>query len=95
MSLALAALFTVASSLPAAQYEGWGDTGWVYASKRDCCAGAIELANQDSEARCLQIGGLPRRMSGVRRGSCQWDWTTDDSGAQLYRCYSEAAVQCR
>jgi hypothetical protein len=93
--LALAALFTLSSPLPAAQYEGWGDTGWVYASKRDCCAGAIALAYEDSEARCLQAGGLPRQTSGVRRGSCQWDWTTDASGAQLYRCHSEAAVHCR
>jgi hypothetical protein len=93
--LALAAVLTLSSTVPAAQYEGWGDTGWVYASKRDCCDAAIALANESSEVNCLQAGGVPRHMSGTRRGSCQWDWTTDGSGGQLYRCYSEAAVKCR
>jgi len=93
--LALVALLALCPSLLAAQYTGWGDTGWVYASKRECCNGAIALAYEDSEARCLLAGGLPRGMSGMRRGSCKWDWTTDASGTQLYRCYSEAGIPCR
>src|SRR5215510_3537340 len=76
----------------AAQYQGWGDTGWVYASKRDCCNGAIALAQQYSMNACVDSGGVPRPTTGMQRGSCQWDWTQDGSGNMLYRCYGEAAV---
>jgi hypothetical protein len=93
--LALATLVILSSPVLAAQYPGWGDTGWVYGSKRDCCDGAVMLAYEDSETRCLHAGGVPRPTSGVRRGSCRWEWFTDDSGAQLYRCYSEAGIHCR
>ena len=41
LPLALVALLTLASPLLTAQYEGWSDTGWVYASKRDCCDAAM------------------------------------------------------
>jgi len=79
----------------AAQFPGWGDTGFTFYSKRDCCAEAIALAQEDSAARCVTSGGIPKPTSGTRRGSCQWEWTTDASYRQVYRCVSEAAVWCR
>jgi hypothetical protein len=79
----------------AAQFPGWGDTGWVYASKRECCNGAIALAQQYSAEACVQTGGVPRPTSGAQRGSCRWDWTQDADGNTLYRCYGEAAIWCR
>jgi hypothetical protein len=93
IGIALVAL--VATPVWAAQYPGWGDTGWGFYSKRDCCAQAIALAQQDSADRCATAGGRPRPTSGIQRGSCEWEWTTDDWGRQMYRCASESAVWCR
>jgi hypothetical protein len=80
----------------AAQYPGWSDTGWVWASKRDCCNAAIDIAAQYSAAACVNSGGVPRAFAGAsQRGTCSADWTQSDDGAILYRCYGEAAVWCR
>jgi hypothetical protein len=89
------ALVALAAPAWGAQYPGWGDTGWAFYSKRDCCTQAIALAQEDSAGRCLDAGGRPRPTSGIQRGSCEWDWTTDDYGRQVFRCVSEAAVWCR
>jgi hypothetical protein len=92
-TLAFAALVSDAS---AAQYRGWGDTGWVYASKRDCCNAAVELANEDGALRCLEAGGQPSALRGSRkRGSCSWTWMQDPNGEVVYRCQSEAQSSCR
>jgi hypothetical protein len=93
--LGVAACFATGTAVLAAQYPGWGDTGWDYGSRRECCDAAIALANQDSANRCIESGGIPRATTGVRRGSCTTDWTYDDEGGQLLRCYSETAVWCR
>ena len=80
----------------AAQYRGWGDTGWVYASKRECCNAAIELAAQYSAQACVTSGGVPRPFAGAsQRGTCNAEWMQDDAGDVVYRCYGEAAVWCR
>jgi hypothetical protein len=80
----------------AEQYRGWGDTGWVYASKRQCCAAAIELAAEYSAQSCVTAGGVPRPFAGAsQRGTCSADWQQDANGSLLYRCYGEAAVWCR
>lgn len=80
----------------AAQYPGWGDTGWVYGSKRDCCNAAIEIAATYSANACVNSGGVPRPFAGAsQRGTCSADWMQDDGGALLYRCYGEASVWCR
>jgi len=79
----------------AAQYPGWGDTGWVYASKRDCCDAAIEIAAQYSAQACVDSGGLPRPFAGAsQRGTCSAEWMQYE-GSLLYRCYGEASVWCR
>src|SRR5262249_47953655 len=79
----------------AAQYPGWGDTGWVYASKRDCCNAAIEIAAQYSAQACVDSGGLPRPFAGAsQRGTCSAEWMQYE-GNLLYRCYGEASVWCR
>ena len=79
------------------QYPGWGDTGWVYASKRECCDGAIEIAQRYSVAACLNTGGVPSRMRGgvQRRGFCTWESAQDATGATLFHCQAEATVPCR
>jgi len=91
----VAAAVLVSVPAVAAQYPGWSDTGYAFYSKRDCCAAAIALAQEDSAARCVESGGVPRPRAGVRRGSCDVDWTTDEWGRPVYRCLSESVVWCR
>jgi hypothetical protein len=79
----------------ASAYAGWGDTGWVYASKRDCCNAAIALAQEASMEACFNVGGMPNPMRGARRGTCESTWTQGPEGVLLYRCSSEASVWCR
>ena len=79
----------------AAQYPGWGDTGWVYASKRDCCNAAIDIAAQYSAQACISAGGVPRSFAGAsQRGTCSAEWMQYE-GSLVYRCYGEASVWCR
>ena len=94
---AATALLVAAAGARAAQYPGWGDTGWVYASKRECCDGAIALAQQYSADACRVSGGRPSPMRGgvQRRGFCTWQSTRDTNGAVLFRCQAEATVPCR
>jgi len=80
----------------AAQYPGWGDTGWMYASKRECCAAAINIAADYSAQTCVTTGGVPRPFAGAsQRGTCSAEWQQDSEGGMLYRCYGEASVWCR
>jgi hypothetical protein len=94
---AAAALVATATVAAARQYPGRGETGWTYASKRDCCDEAIARAQQDSAAICENVGGIPSPMRGgvQRRGSCAWESTRDDAGDVLFRCQAEATVLCR
>jgi len=93
---AVVALAAAAAPAGAAQYPAWGDTGWVWSSKRDCCLAAIALATDYSMQACVAVGGQPRPTSGQQRGSCRSERAVDPStGAVLYRCYGEAAVWCR
>jgi hypothetical protein len=91
------AVAVIAFAVPVmgAQYPGWGDTGFSFYSKRDCCQYAMALAHDDSAARCLDSGGTPKPFSGGRRGTCQWEWMTDEYNQQIFRCVSETAVWCR
>jgi hypothetical protein len=79
----------------ASEYPGWGDTGWVYASKRECCNAAIRIAQQYSMEACVGVGGVPRPMRGAARGSCEAQWMQLEDGSIVYRCVSESAVWCR
>lgn len=79
----------------ASEYPGWGDTGWVYASKRECCNGAIAIASQYSEQACVNAGGRPSPFQGGgQRGSCSSQLAQAGDGNTMYRCYGEAAVWC-
>ncbi len=88
------AVLLTAAPLQAAQYPGWGETGWCCYSKRECCDEAIAIAQEASAWNCEMAGGTPR-PSGSRRGSCSWELTQDESGSAIYRCASEAVVHCR
>jgi hypothetical protein len=93
----VAAVLLLSSGIAAraAQYPGWGDTGWVHASKRECCNEAIAIAAEYSAQACMTAGGLPRSFAGSsQRGTCSAEWM-QDGGAILYRCYGEASVWCR
>jgi len=93
--LALVVLLATAGRARATEYPGWGDTGWVYASKRDCCNSAIGIASQYSEQACANSGGVPSTfVGGGQRGSCRWQWMQDGYGNMMYRCYGEASVWC-
>ena len=94
VSAAAACLF-LGGAAQAAQYPGWGDTGWVYASKRECCNAAIVTAAQYSAQACTDAGGVPRSFAGAsQRGTCSAEWMQYE-GSLLYRCYGEASVWCR
>src|SRR5262249_60906307 len=68
--LAIMTLLASATVAGAAQYPGWGDTGWGYASKRECCNAAIEIAAANSAQACIDIGGGPRPFAGAsQRGA--------------------------
>lgn len=97
LAIAIAATLALTSAAArAAQYPGWGDTGWMYASKRDCCNAAIGIAQEYSAQACINSGGVPKPFrGGGQRGSCNADWMQDEDGGVLYRCYGEAAVWCR
>ena len=43
-ALAACLVLGAAGAARATEYPGWGDTGWIYASKRDCCNQAIAIA---------------------------------------------------
>jgi len=90
-------LVAVATSVRAGQYPGHGDTGWVYAGKRECCNEAIALAQEDSAAVCHQVGGTPNPMRGgvKRRGYCDWESAVHDDGRIFFRCQAEATIPCR
>ena len=90
-----ALMLLAATKVGAAQYPGWGDTGWVQASKRECCNEAITIAAEYSAQACMTAGGVPRPFAGAsQRGTCTSEWMQSDWGL-LYRCYGEAAVWCR
>ena len=93
---ALVVLLFAWTDARAAQYPAWGDTGWVYASKRECCNAAIDIAAQQSADACVTSGGVPRPFAGAsQRGTCSAEWMQDEEGNVLYRCTGEAAVWCR
>jgi hypothetical protein len=94
--LALLAAIGVGAVARAEQYPGWGDTGWVYASRRECCNSAIAIATDYSAQACVTAGGVPKPFQGgVQRGTCQVQWAQDGAGGMLYRCSGEAAIWCR
>jgi hypothetical protein len=89
------ALILFAAGARATEYPGWGDTGWVYASKRDCCNSAIDIAASYSSQACTTSGGFPSTFAGAaQRGTCSAQWQQDEDGNLLYRCYGQASVWC-
>ena len=96
IALAVPALVLCCAIAEAAQYPGWGDTGWIYASKRECCNEAIDIAAEYSANACVTAGGMPRPFAGAsQRGTCSSEWNQDEDGSMMYRCYGEASVWCR
>lgn len=94
---ALLAFVAFSADASAGQYPAYGDTGWVYAGKRDCCNEAIAIAQEQSALACRGVGGTPSPMRGgvQRRGFCSWESAQDDDGAVAFRCRAEATVPCR
>ncbi|HYV57052.1 MAG TPA: hypothetical protein VE911_05890 [Candidatus Nitrosopolaris sp.] len=93
--VAVVLLVGFAAGVRATEYPGWGDTGWVYASKRECCNDAIGIASQYSEQACTTSGGYPSAFEGGgQMGTCSSQWTQDPAGNLMYRCYGEASVWC-
>ena len=93
--LTIALPFVTAVGAEASEYPGWGDTGWVYENKRDCCNDAIAIASQYSEQACTTSGGRPSPfVGGGQRGSCSSQWEQDGNGNMMYRCYGETSVWC-
>jgi len=96
VALAAVTVLLLATGAAAAQYPGWGDTGWDYGSKRECCNAAIEIAASYSAQACINSGGVPSPFRGAsQRGTCSAEWMQDENGDLLYRCQGEAAVWCR
>ena len=78
----------------AGSYYGWGDTGWAFYDKRECCEEAVWLAQEESISLCENAGGHAKVRSGSTRGMCDWD-ARGDSRDRVYRCTAKANVLCR
>lgn len=78
----------------AATYYGWGDTGWTFDNKRDCCDEAVWLAQDQAAAACEAAGGRPRMRSGTSRGTCDWD-ARGGTFDRVYRCTARSSADCR
>ena len=91
--LAAAVLLTPAVGL-ATSFEGYGETGWDYDNKRDCCDDAVYFAQDHAIAYCEESGGQARVRSGSARGSCDWD-ARGASYDRVYRCTARTRVDCR
>src|SRR5262245_2336917 len=93
--LIVVVVLALAAEVRASEYPGWGDTGWMYGSKWQCCNDAIGIATQYSEQACSTAGGVPSPFDGGgQRGSCSSQWTQDGDGNMMYRCYGQATVWC-
>jgi len=93
--LAAGLLLRSVAEVEAAEYPGWGDTGWIFASKRECCNDAIAIGSQYSEQACVSAGGRPSPVEGGgQRGSCSSQLAEAANGNTMYRCYGEAAIWC-
>ena len=91
---AVAMLLLAGAAAMAASYHGFGDTGWDFENKRDCCEEAVWLAQEDSMRLCEMAGGHPKVRSGSTRGICDWD-ARGSGRDRLYRCTAKADVYCR
>jgi hypothetical protein len=92
-AISVAALLGAAPAL-AGSYYGYGDTGWDFYDKRECCEEAVWLAQENSMQLCENAGGEPKVPSGSTRGLCD----TDSRGSgrdRIYRCTAKANVYCR
>ena len=78
----------------ATSYKGWGDTGWNFYDKRECCEEAVWLAQEDSIRLCEMAGGNAKVRSGSTRGLCDWD-ARGGTRDRVYRCTANAEVYCR
>lgn len=78
----------------ATEYAGYGDTGWNWYDKRDCCEEAVLLAQDDSFRQCENAGGAPKVRSGSQRGLCDWD-ARGGTNDRIYRCQAKSSVYCR
>jgi hypothetical protein len=84
----------VATPSFAVEYQGYGDTGWNWYDKRDCCEEAVALAQDHSILQCENAGGTAKIRSGSSRGLCDWD-ARGDGFDRIYRCTASTAVYCR
>ena len=95
--LLLACVVAAAIATPAAagNYIGYGETGFSFSRKRDCCDAALEAAGRDSARACESAGGWadydPRRL----RGQCDTDWRQSSDGSVWYGCTAKTSVRCR
>src|SRR4051812_8698090 len=87
-------LFLTPAAAPATEYKGWGDTGWSFDNKRDCCEEAVWLAQDDRIGQCESAGGHAKVRSGTTRGLCDWD-ARGGGRDRVYRCTANTAVYCR
>ena len=67
--LIAAIILTGAAGAQAAQYPVWGDTGWVYAIKRECCNVASAIGQDYSATACITPAACrDRPCAGGQRG---------------------------
>ncbi len=94
IAVACGALLAATPPAGAESYQGWGDTGWSFDNKRDCCDEAVWLAQDDSARLCEMSGGHPRIRSGSSHGLCDWD-SRGSGRERVYRCTARTEVYCR
>jgi hypothetical protein len=74
--------------------EGYGETDYAYANRRECCEDATLQAQSDSAANCRARGGLPSPQRSAR-GLCRTKTGRDGIGAPIYACTATAKVDCQ
>jgi hypothetical protein len=93
--LAAAAIAALPAPGAAALYPGYGDTGFGFTNRGECCEEAIFLAQDDSAAACERIGGYADFRRSAARGRCQTQRKRGYDGQTVFRCTATASVQCR
>ena len=79
-------------------HAGPGAWSWIAAAGawQELSMELEQSAADYSADACRTAGGIPRPFAGAsQRGTCSSEWSQDEDGSMMYRCYGEASVWCR
>jgi hypothetical protein len=78
----------------AASYVGYGDTGFGFSNKGECCEEAVYIAQENSARDCERAGGYADFRRSSARGRCDWSTKRGADGRPVFRCTASAQVRC-